>query len=91
VTTALFPVAAIGALGILGEGGRPDRVYAGVLAVAVLGTVVARFRARGMANALLCAAVAQALVTVVALAGGCRPRTLRSPTSWASTPGTSPC
>lgn len=73
VLTALFLVLAIGALGILGEGGRPDRVYAAVLAVLVVGTLVARLRARGMALALLATAATQALVTAVALATGLPP------------------
>ena len=47
--TALFLVLAIGALGIVGAGGRPDRVYASVLVVLVAGSVVARLRAEGMA------------------------------------------
>jgi hypothetical protein len=73
IATVLFLVLAIGALGILGEGGRPDRVYAGVLAVAILGTLIARLRAPGMARALLATAVTQVLVTVVALLAGLPP------------------
>lgn len=70
LATLLFLVWAIGALGIIGEGGRPDRMYVGVLAVAVIGTVVARLRARGMAWTLLATALAQVLVAVIALAAG---------------------
>ena len=44
----LFLVLAIGALGIIGDGGRDDRMYLAVLAVLVLGTLVARLRARSM-------------------------------------------
>lgn len=73
VATVLFLILAIGALGILGEGGRPDRVYAGVLAVAVIGAVIARLRARGMALTLLATALAQALVSVIALVAGLPP------------------
>ncbi|WP_426244469.1 hypothetical protein [Nocardioides sp. LHG3406-4] len=73
VATVLFLILAIGALGILGEGGRPDRVYAAVLAVLVVGTVVARLRAPGMALVLMATAGAQALVTVVALVVGLPP------------------
>ena len=70
VGTVLFLVWGIGALGIIGDGGRPDRMYAGVLAVCAVGTVLARLRPRGMALALLATAVAQALVAVLALAAG---------------------
>ena len=68
--TVLFLIWAIGALGIIGAGGRPDRMYAGVLAVCALGTVLARLRPRGMALALLATALAQALVAVLALLAG---------------------
>ena len=70
VATVLFLVWGIGALGIIGEGGRPDRMYVGVLAVLVIGTVVARLRPRGMALALLATAVTQLLVAAVALIAG---------------------
>ena len=70
VATALFLVLAIGALGIIGDGGRDDRIYLAVLAVLAIGTVLARLRAHGMALALLATAATQALVTVVALITG---------------------
>lgn len=70
VFTMLFLVWAIGALGIIGAGGRADRMYVGVLAVAVLGTAVARLRPRGMALAMLATALAVVLVAVIALARG---------------------
>ena len=70
VATALFLVLAIGALGIVGAGGRPDRVYAAVLVVLAVGSVVARLRPRGMAVALAATALTQAVVTLgVFLAG----------------------
>jgi len=68
--TVLFLIWAIGALGIIGEGGRPDRMYAAVLAVGVIGTVLARLRPRGMALALFAMALTQALVAVIALVAG---------------------
>lgn len=68
--TALFLVWAVGALGIIGDGGRPDRIYAAVLAVGVIGTVVARLRSRGMALTLLAMALTQVLVTAIALIAG---------------------
>ena len=61
---------AIGALGIIGDGGRDDRIYAAVLAVLAIGTVVARLRPHGMSLALLATALTQAVVTVVALVVG---------------------
>lgn len=71
--TALFLVLVSGAVGILGSGGRPDRVYVVVLAVLVLGTVLARLRAPGMALALLATAATQVVVTSTALVGGLHP------------------
>ena len=70
VLTALFLFLAIGALGIIGEGGRPDRMYLAVFATLVVGTVLARLRARGMSYALLATATAVVGVAVVALATG---------------------
>jgi hypothetical protein len=70
VATVLFLVWAIGALGIIGAGGRPDRMYLGVLAVLAIGTVVARLRPRGMALALAATAAATALVAGIALVAG---------------------
>ncbi|EON23035.1 periplasmic solute binding protein [Nocardioides sp. CF8] len=64
----LFLIASISALGIIGDGGRPDHVYAAVLAVLVIGTVLARLRSRAMVMALGATAVAQALVALGALA-----------------------
>jgi hypothetical protein len=68
--TALFLFLAIGALGIIGEGGEPDRLFLAVFVTLAVGTVVARLRARGMAFALLATSVVTALVAVVALATG---------------------
>ena len=68
--TALFLLWAVGALGIIGAGGEPDRMFLGVLAVLLVGTAVARLRPSGMALALAATAVAQGIVTVIALATG---------------------
>lgn len=58
----------IGAVGLIGVEGDPyDRWYGGVLAVGIIGALIARFRPRGMARAMVVAALAQALVAVVAL------------------------
>ena len=70
LATVLFLIYGIGALGIIGAGGRPDRMYVGVLAVGAIGTVIARLRARGMALTLLAMALAQAVVAVIALIAG---------------------
>ena len=65
----LFWIAA--GVGIIGADGDPaNRLYVGVLAVAVLGSLLARFRPRGMALALLATAIAQALVGGYAIAAG---------------------
>ncbi len=70
VGTALFLVLSAGALGIIGSGGRPDLMYVGVLVVLVLGSVVARLRARGMAVVLLVTAMGPLVVAGIALATG---------------------
>lgn len=58
-------------VGIIGQDGDPaNRMYFGVLAVGFLGSALARFQPRGMAHALFATALAQALVTVIALAAG---------------------
>lgn len=59
------------AVGIIGSEDNPaNMMYVGVLAVGAIGALLARFRARGMAHALIAAAVAQALVAVIALLAG---------------------
>ncbi len=70
LVTVLFLVWAIGALGIIGDGGRADRPYAAVLALAVLGSLAARLRPAGMALTLLATALAVVVVAVLALATG---------------------
>ena len=51
-------------------GDRANLMYVGVLAVGIVGAVIARFRPDGMARALLAMALAQALVAVIALIAG---------------------
>ena len=59
------------AVGIIGSEDNPaNLMYGGVLAVAIIGAVIARFRPAGMARALSATALAQALVGVFALAAG---------------------
>jgi len=65
------------AVGIIGEPDDPaNLMYIGVLAVGVVGAVIARLRPHGMARALFATALAQALVAVItALAGLAAPAT----------------
>jgi hypothetical protein len=71
LAAAFMLVFLVGAVGVIGEDGdRADLMYGGVLAVGIVGAVVARFRPHGMARALLAMALAQALVAVIALIAG---------------------
>jgi hypothetical protein len=45
-------------------------MYVGVLAVGIVGAIIARFRPHGMARALFATALAQALVAAIALIAG---------------------
>ena len=55
-------------VGIIGADGDPaNTMYFGVLAVGIVGAIVARFRPHGMARALFATALAQALVAGIAL------------------------
>jgi len=45
-------------------------MYIGVLAVGIIGAIIARFQPHGMSRALLATALAQALVAVIALIFG---------------------
>ena len=57
------------AIGIIGsENNDANMMYAGVLAVAVGGACLARFRSPGMARAMAATAAAQVLVALIALA-----------------------
>jgi hypothetical protein len=58
-------------VGIIGKDGDPaNRMYFGVLAVGIIGALIARFRPLGMARALFAMALAQALVAAIALIAG---------------------
>lgn len=64
----------VGAVGMIGAAGdRADLMYGGVLAVGIIGAIIARFGPHGMARALFAMAVAQALVPGVALIAGMVP------------------
>jgi hypothetical protein len=56
------------AVGMIGsENNRLNLLYLGVIAIAIVGSLLARLRPRGMARALFAAAAAQAIVPVIAL------------------------
>jgi hypothetical protein len=59
------------AVGIIGNEDNPaNLMFGGVLAVGFIGALLARFRPRGMALALVATAIAQALVGAIALLSG---------------------
>jgi hypothetical protein len=56
------------AVGIIGNEDNPaNLMYNGVLAVGIIGALIARFRPHGMARALFATALVQALVPMIAL------------------------
>ncbi len=70
VASVAFLILAVGALGIIGDGGREDRFYFAVPIVAALGSVAARLRSPGMSLVLLATAGTQVVVTVGAFLAG---------------------
>lgn len=71
IAAAFILVWVNGAVGIIGnESNDANMMYIGVLAVALIGAAIARFRSHGMARALYATAFAQALVAVIALIAG---------------------
>lgn len=71
VATPLFMLWLMGAVGVIGVEGDPaDLMYLGVLAIAVLGSIAARLRPRGMARAMSAAALALVLVAAIAIVAG---------------------
>ncbi|PEN12722.1 hypothetical protein CRI94_11885 [Longibacter salinarum] len=57
-----------GAVGLIGAAGNPaNLMYAGVLAVGVIGALVGRFRARAMSRVLLAMAVIQTVIMGTAI------------------------
>lgn len=62
-----------GAVGIIGSENNPaNLMYIGVLGTALFGALAARFRPGGLAIAMAATALAQSLVTVIALIGSYR-------------------
>lgn len=60
-----------GAVGIIGdESNDANLMYFGVLAVGIIGAIIARFQAHGMVRALYATALAQVAVAVIALVAG---------------------
>jgi hypothetical protein len=58
-------------VGVIGADGDPaNMMYFGVLAVGLIGAIIARFRPHGMARALFATALAQASVALIALIFG---------------------
>ncbi len=49
------------------EDDSPGLIFFGVLVVGIIGAIIARFRAQGMARALFATALAQAVVAVIAI------------------------
>lgn len=71
VAAAFLLIWVNGAVGFLGSEDNPaNLMFFGVLAVAILGTILARARAAGMARTMFATAAAQLLVGVIALAAG---------------------
>jgi hypothetical protein len=69
--SALLLVWATLAVGVIGaEGDRADAMYAGVLAVGLIGAVIARLQPQGMARAMFAMALSQGAVAALALAAG---------------------
>jgi hypothetical protein len=59
------------AVGLIGsEDELANLMYIGVLAVGIIGALIVRFQTRGMARVLLATALAQVLVTMIALVAG---------------------
>jgi hypothetical protein len=72
LTAAFILFWMIGAVALLGpEFGRntADLIYFGVVAVGVIGAIIARFRPRGMARAMFATAVAVLVLPVILVAG----------------------
>ncbi|WP_219733373.1 hypothetical protein [Hymenobacter sp. NBH84] len=68
VAAGLLLVWANLAVGLVGSEDNPaNLLYGGVLAVALLGAFVARFRPLGMSNAMFAAAITYVVVTAIAL------------------------
>lgn len=80
LAAAFILVWATGAVGVIGSEDNPaNLMYIGVLAVGIIGAIVARFRPHGMARVLFAMAFVQALVAVIAVIAGLGATTLNGP------------
>jgi len=71
VAAALLPVWMNLAVGLIGSEDHPaNLMYVGVLAIGIMGAVLAHLQPRGMARAIFATACAQAWVAVIALIAG---------------------
>lgn len=69
--TGLFLIWVNAAVGIIGSEDNPFNVmYFGVIAVGIIGGLSARFQPQGMIRTMFAMALAQALITAIALIGG---------------------
>lgn len=69
--TGLFLIWVNMAVGVIGSVDNPfNLVYFGVIVLGIIGALIARFRARGMALVMVAMALAQSLITVIALSTG---------------------
>jgi len=68
VATALVLVWVNAAVGIIGDDEFFNLMYFGVLAIGIVGALIARFQSPGMARALFAVAIAQMLVPLIVLA-----------------------
>jgi hypothetical protein len=68
VFTAFLTIWVNGAVGMIGSEGNPyNLLFGGVLAIALIGAMVARFEPAGMTRAMVAAAIAQAAVAAFGL------------------------
>jgi hypothetical protein len=69
--TGLFLMWVNAAVGIIGSEENPFNVmYFGVIAVGIIGGLIARFQPQGMIRTMFAMAITQALITAIALIGG---------------------
>jgi hypothetical protein len=60
-----------GAVGIIGNEENPaNRMYYGVLAVGIIGAIIARRQPKGMVRATVAMAIAQILIAIIVLVAG---------------------
>lgn len=72
--TGLFLLWVNGAVGIIGSESNPiNLLYFGVIAVGLIGAILARFQANGLVYTMFAMAIAQALIAVIAIIGGYHP------------------